>query len=38
MDWIQSEKPGQLKEVEYAVYGVGELDINQALIRCECHV
>ncbi|KAL2283798.1 hypothetical protein FJTKL_09583 [Diaporthe vaccinii] len=38
LEWIQSEEPGQLKDVEYAVYGVGESAIYQALIRCECRV
>lgn len=38
LEWIQSEEPGQLKDVEYAVYGVGESGINRALIRCECHI
>ncbi|KAG6367722.1 hypothetical protein INS49_001917 [Diaporthe citri] len=33
LEWIQSEEPGQLKDVEYAVYGVGESDINQTLIK-----
>lgn len=28
LEWIQSEEPGQLKDMEYAVYGVGELEIN----------
>lgn len=38
LEWIQSEEPDQLKEVEYAVYGVGELDINQAPVTGECHI
>lgn len=33
LEWIQSEGPGQLKDVEYAVYGIGESDINQTLIK-----
>lgn len=28
LEWIQSDEPKQLKDVEYAVYGVGESDIN----------
>lgn len=38
LEWIQNEESGQLKEVEYAVYGVGELDFNQALVTGECHL
>lgn len=38
LEWIQSEEPDQLKEVEYAVYGVGELGINQAPVTGECHI
>lgn len=29
LEWIQSEEAGQLKGVEYAVFGVGESDIDQ---------
>lgn len=38
LEWIQSEESGQLKDVEYTVYGVGELEINQILISDECHI
>lgn len=37
LEWIQNEEPGQLKDVEYAVYGVGESDINQTLIKSMFH-
>ncbi|KAK7701880.1 hypothetical protein SLS64_010014 [Diaporthe eres] len=33
LEWIQSEEPGQLKGVEYAVYGVGHSDWTQTFYK-----